>query len=75
MATLEAARAAKRTLAQRLADDPRVNGVGLGGTRDAYVLMVQLVSADEEPDLPPDVDGVPVESVVVGQIGPVRAGG
>lgn len=75
MATLGAARAAKRALAQRFAHDPRVNGVGLGGTGGAYVVMVQLVSADEGPELPQEVDGVPVESIIVGQIGSVRAGG
>ncbi|MEW1914190.1 hypothetical protein AB0442_38215 [Kitasatospora sp. NPDC085895] len=71
MVTIEAARAAKRALAQMLADDPRVNGVGIGGTKSAYVVKVQLVSDDDRPDLPQEIDGVPVQTVAVGRIKPL----
>lgn len=68
MANIDDARAAKRTLAQQLAHDRRVNGVGIGGTRAGYVVKVQLVSETDSPDLPSEINGVPVETVVVGHI-------
>jgi len=68
MANIDEARAAKRVLAQQLAHDRRVNGVGIGGTRASYVVKVQLVSETDSPDLPSEVNGVPVETVIVGTI-------
>ncbi|NML53268.1 hypothetical protein HHL19_05965 [Streptomyces sp. R302] len=68
MADLKAVQAAKRTLAHRLAADSRVNGVGIGGNRTRYVIRVNLVDGDDRPDLPSEVDGVPVEAVIVGRM-------
>ncbi|MER6315183.1 hypothetical protein ABT237_15600 [Streptomyces sp. NPDC001581] len=68
MADLETARAAKRALAARLANDRRVNGVGIGGSGSNYTLKVNIVSADDHPNLPHDIDGVPIEIAVVGNI-------
>ncbi|MEV6213032.1 hypothetical protein [Kitasatospora sp. NPDC051914] len=71
MVTIEAARAARDVLAQVLAGDPRVNGVGIGGTKNAYVVKIQVVSGGDLPDLPAEIDGVPVQVVVVGRVEPL----
>jgi hypothetical protein len=68
MADLDAARAAKLVLSRALASDRRVSAVGIGGTRDHYVVRVHIVSDSQRPDLPTEVEGVPVEAVVVGRI-------
>ncbi|MGW3649270.1 hypothetical protein [Streptomyces sp. NPDC000878] len=68
MADLETARVAKKVLAARLANDRRVNGVGIGGSGGNYKIKVNLVSKDDRPDLPLDIDGVPIEIAVVGKI-------
>ncbi len=69
----DAARAAKTTVRQLVAGHPSVNGVGL--RRDAVSGWVVKVNLRCEDDglcraLPPEVDGVRVDVVVVG---PVRA--
>jgi len=69
----DAARAAKTTVRKLVAGHPSVNGVGL--RRDAasgWVVKVNLSCADDGlcEALPPEVDGVRVDVVVVG---PVRA--
>jgi hypothetical protein len=68
MVDLEAARAAKLALTAMLDDDDRVSGIGIGGTDGHYVVKVNLVSGEDQPDLPEEIDGVPVKTAVVGRI-------
>lgn len=63
-----AARAAKDVLRAQYGDDSRVNGIGITGHRDRYAVRVNVVDDDAANDLPDEVDGVPVEVVVVGRI-------
>jgi len=69
----DAARAAKSRLASHLAGDQRVNGVGVVRRAQAYVVRVNVVADDDRPDLPAEVDGVPVQVDVVGPITASRA--
>ncbi|MEJ5945089.1 hypothetical protein WDZ17_07235 [Pseudokineococcus basanitobsidens] len=75
-ASREAASAAKSRLAGVLAGDGRVNGVGVVRWRSAYAVRVSVVTEEDRPDLPAEVDGVPVRVEAVGEItaGPVRDG-
>lgn len=59
---------AKRRLARELLQDPRVSGVGIEGDH----LKVYLTTDDPDlmESLPTDVEGYPVESEVLGAIGP-----
>lgn len=70
MTDLEHARGAKRALADRLAADPRVVGVGLSREADRYVVQVRLAEAVEDGVLPAAVSDVPVRWQVVGPIHP-----
>ena len=62
------ARAAKSTLAHRLAADPGVAGVGLAREDADYVVRVDLREADVDGRVPRDVDGVRVVTHVVGTV-------
>lgn len=64
----DAARAAKRLLGERFADDPRVNGIGITRWRGAYAVRVNVVDEADQPELPEVVDGVPVRIAVIGRI-------
>jgi len=64
----DAASAAKSALASSLAGDRRVNGVGVVRRAQTYAVRVNLVADDDRPDLPTEVDGVPVHVDVVGPI-------
>ncbi|MEJ5915484.1 hypothetical protein [Pseudokineococcus sp. 1T1Z-3] len=64
----EAARAAKDRLAPSLADDPRVNGVGVVRWRSAYAVRVSVVTQEDLPEVPAEVDGVPVRVAAVGRV-------
>lgn len=66
------ARAAKAHLVEMLSNHSAVNGVGMGRVGTAWVLRVNLRSADPalRRGIPTEVDGVPVHVQVVG---PVRA--
>lgn len=64
----DAARAAKSRLASSLSGDRRVNGVGVVRRERAYAVRVNVVAGDDRPDLPAEVDGVPVDVAVVGRI-------
>lgn len=66
--TRDAARAAKSTLASQLSGDPRVNGVGIVRWRHAYAVRVNILAGDDCPDLPDEVDGVPVRVNAVGVV-------
>ncbi|MGW1956115.1 hypothetical protein ACWCPI_25770 [Streptomyces sp. NPDC001920] len=63
MTDLDGVRAAKRALAADLQDDPRVGGVGIGFQGEHYVITVGLIDLDQVPDLPVEVQGVPVRVV------------
>jgi hypothetical protein len=66
-----AARAARSTLAVRLAADPGVVGVGLARRERDYVLKVDLADAAAAERVPPDVDGVQVVTEVIGAVRPL----
>ena len=70
MATIEKARAAKPALRAALADVDGVNGVGLAqrGDDSDWVLRVNVVSLSARKDVPPAIDGVPVDVQVVGEV-------
>lgn len=63
-----AARAAKDVLRSRLAGDARVNGIGITRESSTYAVKVNVVDDADRPDLPPDVDGVPVRVVAIGSV-------
>ena len=67
-AALADARAAKATLAARLAGEPVVVGVGVGRAPDGWAVRVALARPAPELALPSEVDGVPVVVAVVGRI-------
>ncbi|WP_432547717.1 hypothetical protein [Kineococcus sp. SYSU DK004] len=64
------ARAAKAHVQAMLAGDARVNGIGLTRVSSSWAVKVNVATDDELPELPPTVDGVPVEVVHVGRITP-----
>ncbi|MFB9377022.1 hypothetical protein ACFFKU_02555 [Kineococcus gynurae] len=64
----EDARAAKAHVARMLAGDARVNGLGITRWQSSYAVKVNVVDADDTPDLPDTVDGVPVRIDVIGRI-------
>jgi hypothetical protein len=67
-APIAEARAAKNVLRAQYRDDARINGVGITGHHDRYAVRVNVVDAAAAADVPDEVDGVPVEVVVVGRI-------
>ena len=62
------ARAAKSTLAARLAADPGVAAVGLARQDADYVVRVDLTEADTDGRVPGHVDGVRVVTHVIGTV-------
>jgi hypothetical protein len=62
------ARAAKSTLAARLATDPGVAAVGLARQDAEYVVRVDLTEAAAGTRVPRDVDGVRVVTHVIGTV-------
>lgn len=64
----DAARAAKSSLAARLAGDARVNGVGVVRWHSSYAVRVNVVTQADAPELPEQVDGVPVRVVEIGHV-------
>lgn len=64
----DAARAAKEVLGHRLGDDPRVNGIGITFWHGGYAVRVNVVDGADQPDLPEEVDGVPVRVAVIGRV-------
>ncbi|HLM04213.1 MAG TPA: hypothetical protein VK402_03365 [Blastococcus sp.] len=66
-----AARAAKSSLAARLAAEPGVVGIGLARRDDVYVVKVDLADAGAAVLVPGTVDGVPVVTEVVGPVRPL----
>lgn len=68
MPNYQAAQEAKGAVVTRLIADPRVVGVGISGPDGHYVIKVNLLNADDVPDLPDEVMGVRVVTEVVGRI-------
>ena len=66
-----AARAARSTLAERLAAEPGVVGIGLARAAGGYVVKVDLADAGVARLVPGDVDGVRVITEVIGPIRPL----
>jgi hypothetical protein len=66
-----AARAARATLATRLAAEPGVVGIGLARRESNYVLKVDLADAATASRVPQDVDGVRVVTEVIGVVRPL----
>jgi len=66
-----AARAAKSSLAARLAAEPGVVGIGLARRDDVYVVKVDLTDAAAAPRVPGHVDGVRVVTEVIGVVRPL----
>jgi hypothetical protein len=66
-----AARAAKSTLATRLAAVPGVVGIGLARRERDYVVKVDLADAATAARVPGDVDGVRVVTEVIGVVRPL----
>lgn len=66
-----AARAAKSTLAEQLASEPAVVGIGLARRDTGYVVKVNLADAAAAGRVPSHVDGVRVVTEVVGAIRPL----
>jgi hypothetical protein len=66
-----AARAARSTLAARLAAEPGVVGIGLARRERDYVVKVDLADAAAGARVPRDVDGVRVVTEVVGVVRPL----
>jgi hypothetical protein len=64
---------AKRKLSRELLQNPRISGVGID-TADDGGEQIKVYLADDDPDLasavPPDVDGYPVATEVMGPITP-----
>jgi hypothetical protein len=67
-ASIDAARAAKARLGERLAGEPLVNGLGLARFGEGWVVKVNLLRAAPDLHLPAEVDGVEVRVEVVGRI-------
>jgi hypothetical protein len=65
------ARAARTTLAARLAADPGVVGIGLARGDTGYVVKVDLADAGSASRVPDEVDGVPVVTDVIGVVRPL----
>jgi hypothetical protein len=66
-----AARAARSTLATRLAAEPGVVGIGLARRERDYVVKVDLADAAAGAKVPHHVDGVRVVTEVVGVVRPL----
>ena len=71
MSDRSAARAARSTLAARLAADPGVVGIGLARRERDYVVKVNLTDAAACARVPRDIDGVRVVTEVVGVVRPL----
>jgi hypothetical protein len=67
----DAARAAKTVVAESLAGEPGVVGIGLARLQSGYVVQVDLADEGALGRVPADVDGVPVVTRVVGVIRPL----
>ena len=71
MSDRTAARAARKTLAVRLAAEPGVVGIGLARRESDYVVKVDLADATAGARVPRDVDGVRVVTEIVGVVRPL----
>ena len=71
MSDRSAARAARSALADRLATEPGVVGIGLARRERDYVVKVDLADAAAASRVPRDVDGVRVVTEVIGVVRPL----
>jgi hypothetical protein len=71
--TIEQARAAKERLRAMLSGHAAVNGIGITGGGDQYAVKVNLLHALPSGEIPSEVDGVRVETNVVGKIAKLPA--
>lgn len=65
---LSRAQAAQDHLAQRLADHPDVNGIGIARADDGYVLKVNVRTERARNAIPAEIDGVTIRVQTVGRI-------
>src|SRR5580765_348942 len=70
---LDKAIAAKEEHAQKLLDKPGVAGIGVALNKGGKPVIEIFKEKDDVPDLPTDLDGIPVESVTTGIIQPRSA--
>src|SRR5215475_12684157 len=63
---LDKAIAAKEKHAQKMLDKPGVAGIGVTLNKQGKPVIEIYKEKDDVPDLPADLDGVPVESVTTG---------
>ena len=68
MVDFETVEAVRSALDLRFSDDPRVNGVGIGRGDGGPVVRVHLVSDEDRPDIEPEIDGVPIQQVLIGRV-------
>jgi hypothetical protein len=68
-ASLDQARAAKQKVKELLADRAVINGVGISSVNERYAVKVNMTRPPTADDaIPTQVDGVPVNVEVVGNI-------
>lgn len=65
---MDAARAAKAHVKRLVADDPRVNGIGLSRSGGGWAVKVNVVDESDYPELPETVDGVLVRVAAIGRV-------
>ncbi len=68
--SIDRVRAVKSGLKQNLGKSVDVVGIGVTRRQGHYVLKVNIGKMPKDRELPSEVDGVPVEFEVVGQIRP-----
>lgn len=67
-ADLQRARAIRDQLTERLRDQPVVNGIGIARRPDGWAVKVNLVRPAPQLRLPSQIDGVEIQTEVVGPI-------
>lgn len=67
-ADLQHARAVKDQLTERLRGEPDVNGVGIARRPDGWAVKVNLLRPAPQLRLPGQIDGVEIQTDVVGPI-------
>ena len=68
--SIDRVRAVKSGLKQNLGKSVDVVGIGVTRRQGHYVLKVNIGKMPKDRELPSEVDGVPVEFEVVGQVRP-----
>jgi hypothetical protein len=66
---LETAKAAQQSLLEKVGADPAVKAIGIASTSDGgYELKVNVLKRAAQPDVPQQVNGVPVRVTTVGRL-------